>query len=203
MSVSDNDWDEDDDWPDDDEPAESWPHHGGQGQPWPVGSGGQGRPGAPGDEPRRRGARVAAVVAMVFAAAGIGGAAVIVARDLSAPQTATPASAPSQQIPAQPGGNGLPTGPGSGGGALPGPGAQMFVAGPVTAVSSTSITIGGPMRSITAAVTSTTKVTGNVSSISSVKVGDQVSAQLAQSGSTVTAVAIQDPARQPGAGNAP
>ena len=80
----------------------------------------------------------------------------------------------------------------------------MFIGGEVTAVSSTSITIGGPSGSgITAAVTATTKVTGSVSSISGIKVGDQVSAQLTRNGNKVTAVAIQYPAQQPGSGSVP
>src|SRR6266704_3238482 len=66
-----------------------------------------------------------------------------------------------------------------------------------TAASRTSITIGGPGRSITAAVTASTRVTGTVSSISGIKVGDWVSAQIAQTGSTYTATAIQDPTRSP------
>jgi hypothetical protein len=89
--------------------------------------------------------------------------------------------------------------PGSGGGTT-----QIFIGGRVTAVSSTSITIGGPGRDITAAVTASTQVTGKISGISGVKVGDEVSAQLAQSGgSLLTAVAIQDPAQAPGGGGPP
>jgi hypothetical protein len=140
------------------------------------------------------------MIATVLVAAGIGAAAVIIARDLPSPATTTPASSPSQQAPVQQGGNGGP-----GPGALPGGGtAEMFIGGEVTAVSSTSITISGPAGSgITAAVTAATKITGSVSSITGIKVGDQVSAQLTRNGSKVTAVAIQYPAQQPGGGSPP
>jgi Domain of unknown function (DUF5666) len=76
--------------------------------------------------------------------------------------------------------------------------------GTVTAVSPDSITIGGNGLSVTATVTSSTRISGRVDSIGQIKVGDQVSAQMTQSGSTVTAVAIEYPAEQyaPGPGGA-
>jgi hypothetical protein len=175
--ASDDGWDDGDEWPDD-------------ALPWPP---------AP-RRPRRPGAQVAALAAIALVAAGIGGAAIIVARDLSS-SPASPASQPSVQAPAQSGGNSLP--PGSGSGALPGSSGQMFVGGKVTAVSSTSITIGGQGRGITAVVTAATKITGNVSGISGIKVGDVVTAQLTQSGGRITAVAIEDPAQLPGGGSPP
>ena len=94
------------------------------------------------------------------------------------------------------------------GGALPGGGGgsgtiQMFVGGKVLAVSGTSITIGGPGHTVTAAVTSSTRVTGRVSSIRAVKAGDMVTAQITQSGGQATATAIQDPARLPPGSSAP
>jgi len=61
-------------------------------------------------------------------------------------------------------------------------------------VSATSITLGSPGRYVTAAVTPATKVTGNVSAISGVKVGDLVTAQLTGTDGKLTATAIQDPA---------
>jgi len=67
----------------------------------------------------------------------------------------------------------------------------------VTAVSSRSITIGGPAHTVTAAVTSSTRVTGNVSRIGAIKVGDQVSAQIIQNGGRAIATAIQYPPRSP------
>jgi len=77
------------------------------------------------------------------------------------------------------------------------------VVGKVTAVSSRSITIGGPAHTVTAAVTSSTRVTGNVSSIGAIKVGDQVSAQIMQNGGRATATAIQYPPQSPLGGSAP
>jgi len=89
---------------------------------------------------------------------------------------------------------------------IPGGGAvgEMFVAGPVTAVSSTSITIGGPNHTVTAAITSSTRITGKVTSIGGIKVGDQVSAQITESnGGQPTVAAIQDPAQAPSGGSLP
>ena len=89
---------------------------------------------------------------------------------------------------------------GSGGlGALPplggnGGALQYMLNGRVTAISSTSITLGGNGPSVTAALTSATKVTGGVTSVSGIKVGDQVTAQITgQSSSSLEATAIQDP----------
>ena len=76
---------------------------------------------------------------------------------------------------------------------------QMFLTGQVTAVSPTSITLAGNGPSITAAVTSQTKITGRVNSIAGIHVGDQVSAQILQSGGKTTATAIQYPPQQPAA----
>jgi hypothetical protein len=75
--------------------------------------------------------------------------------------------------------------------------------GKVAAVSSTSITIQGDSHTVTAAVTSSTSVTGKVSSIGSVRVGDVVSAQITERGGKATATAIQDPARQLPSGGLP
>lgn len=195
------DWDDDDEWPDDlwpgdDEPAEGLPGRAGaggnppgEGLAWPAPS----WPGLPPPPPPPRRLPVAALVAIALCAAGIGALIVFAARGLSG-SPAAPASQPSVQAPAQ---------PGAGGGAFPGGGPEMFVGGRVTAVSGTSITIGGPGRSITAAVTSSTQFTGKVSSISGVKVGDQVSAQLTQNGGTATAVSISDPAQLPAGAGGP
>jgi hypothetical protein len=80
---------------------------------------------------------------------------------------------------------------------------MIFMIGKVTAVSGTAITIGGPAHSTTAAVTDSTRVTGKVSGIRGVKVGDQVSAQITQSGGRSRAIAIQDPAQAPPGGSLP
>jgi hypothetical protein len=84
-----------------------------------------------------------------------------------------------------------------------GSGTQVaLMAGKVTAVSSTSITlsVSGPLGqggSMTVAVTSSTTFTGNVKNISQVKVGDEVMAKLSVNGSEMTANSIQDPASIP------
>src|ERR1019366_8762946 len=121
--------------------------------------------------------------------------------DLSSAPSATSAGQPSQLTPVPPGGGSQPGGNGALPGAGPGGTAMIFMIGKVTAVSGTSITIGGPAHSITAAVTDSTRVTGKVSGIRGIKVGDQVSAQITQSGGRSSAIAIQDPAQPPPGGS--
>jgi hypothetical protein len=179
----------DPDWPDD------WPDEDQADPPWrraapPAAYG-------PGGGPGRRSLRPLALTAVAVVALGAGvGVALAVGRglDSSASPSATPSSQPSYP-------------PGSGGGVAPGGGSgqvgQGFIEGRVEAVSSTSITIGGPGQSVTAAITASTKVTGKVASIGSVKVGDQVSAQITVSGKQATVTAIQDPAQAPPGGGGP
>jgi hypothetical protein len=158
--------------------------------------------GGPGAGPRKR-ARPVTLAIIALAAAAIGAGIVLAVDDLSssAAPAAAPGSQPSSLAPGQQFGNGQP---GANGG-LPGggPGRTASMIGKVSAVTSTSITVGGPGRSITAAVTGDTRVTGKVSSIGGVKVGDQVSAQMTQSGGKFTATAIQDPAQAPPGGGPP
>jgi hypothetical protein len=144
--------------------------------------------------PRRWPARygVALVLTAVIAAAA-GFLAVIAVRDLSARPAAAnsvaPAggSAPSAGVPAP--------------GTVPAPGhgqaVQLEIGGKVTAVSATSITVAGPDHQVTAAVTSTTKVSGRVSGTGGVKTGDLVSVQVTGTDGKLTATAIQDPASLP------
>jgi hypothetical protein len=182
----------DPDWPDD------WPDDGGEDPPWrraapPAAHGRDGGPGRPRLRPL-----VLAIVTMV--ALG-GGAGVALAITKGIDHSTSPSATPSTQPPA------LAPGGSSGGGVIPGGGGavgQMFVAGPVTAVSSTSITIGGPDHTVTAAITSATRISGKVSSIGGIKVGDQVSAQITQSnGGRPTVTAIQYPAQAPSGGGLP
>ena len=191
------------DWPDDLWPDDGDPPGGHGGYAEGAAAGGPpaappAPPGWPGDRPLKRRFRPALllVIALLAAAAGAG---IVLAVDGLSGSSATPgpASQPISQPTIQPGGGALPgTGPGGTGGTL-------FVIGKVTAVSSGSITIGGAAHAVTAAVTGSTRVTGNVSSIGAVKVGDQVSAQIVQNGGSATATAIQDPARSPVGGSAP
>jgi hypothetical protein len=71
------------------------------------------------------------------------------------------------------------------------------MAGRVLAVTPASITIGRPAHRVTAAVTAATRVTGQVTSIRSVKVGDQVSAQITERGGRATATSVQDQPASP------
>ena len=182
----------DPDWPDD------WADDGAGDPPWrraapPAAYGRDGGPGRPRLRPL-----VLAIVAIV--ALG-GGAGVALAITNGLDHSTSPSATPSTQPPAvAPRGSGGGTVPGDGGGAV----GEMFVAGPVTAVSATSITIGGPGHTVTAAITSATRITGNVTSIGAIKVGDQVSAQISQSnGGQPTVTAIQDPAQAPSGGSLP
>ena len=156
---------------------------------------------------RRRGRRAAALAATAVLAAGAGFAVVTAAlRD----GTASPAANASPGA-TQPGGTAPSTGPNGtapGGGAgnqlqpgsgaipTPGPGQglRLAIGGKVAAVSGTSITLGSPGRYVTAAVTRATRVTGKVTAISGVKVGDLVTAQITGTDGKLTATAIQDPA---------
>jgi hypothetical protein len=181
-----------DDWPDEDQADPPWRR---AAPPAAYGPGGLGPSG-----PGRRSLRPLALTVVAVLALGAGaGVALAVGRGLdnSASPSATPSSQPSYGAPGGSGGGAVP-----GGGTVPGGGpvGQGFLEGRVTAVSSTSITIGGPGQSVTAAITAATKVTGKVTSIGSVKVGDQVSAQITVSGGQATVTAIQDPAEAPGGG---
>jgi hypothetical protein len=167
-----------DDWPgetDDDQAGPPWP----PAPPWAPGPGGQ---------PRRRNRRPLALTAVAVAALalGAGGAAAIIqglpaALPPAAPSASPPASAPPGSVI-----------PGGSSGT-----ARLFMAGRVLAVTPTSITIGGPAHRVTAAVTAATRVTGQVTSIRSVKMGDHVSAQITERAGKTTATSIQDPARLP------
>ena len=182
----------DPDWPGD------WPDEDQADPPWrraapPAAY----RPGGPG----RRSLRPLALTVVAVVALGAGaGVALAVGRGLdnSPAPSATPSSQPSYGAPGGSGGGTVP-GPGGGSGAV----GQGFIEGQVTAVSSTSITIGGAGQSMTAAITAATKVTGNVTSIGSVKVGDEVSAQITVSGGQATVTAIQDPAQAPSGSGGP
>ena len=182
----------DDDWHDD----VIWPAATGPGIPWagavgPPHAGRQGRPGRP------RGPLASLIVVAVLAAGAGAGLTIALTGQSGTPAAATSTPGPGRTSGQVPGGasGGVPGGAPGGGQA-----GQMLVIGTVTAVSPTSITIGGAGPSVIAAVTGSTRVTGRVHSISGIKVGDQVSAQLTQSGGRVTAVAIQYPAQQPGGG---
>jgi hypothetical protein len=84
---------------------------------------------------------------------------------------------------------GLP-GSGNGNGQL-----RILLTGRVLAVSATSVTIGGAGPSVTASVTSTTKLTGHVHGLGGVKVGDEIAAQITGTPSHLVITTLQDPAQ--------
>jgi hypothetical protein len=195
-----DEFDDLDDLDDEDEPA--WP-----GQAWPGGGPwAPGLPGVPGLPPpggRRRGARrgwLLALTAVVAAAAGFGVVAVAIREASVSPAAAS--AAPSASAPSGGAVNGAGNGAPGGGGlqSLP-PGAteRLEIGGPVTAVSATSITLDGGGQAITATVTRATKVTGKVTGIGGIKVGDLVSASITGANGKLTADSIQDPASLPSA----
>ena len=158
----------------------------------------------PRDAAHRRWRRVTALAATAVLAAAAGFAVVTAAlRDGTASPAAAnaspaaPGATPSGAAPSGGGGNQLQ--PGSG--AIPTPGRgqarRLAIGGKVAAVSATSITLGSPGRYVTASVTPATKVTGKVSDISGVKVGDMVTAQITDTDGKLTVTVIQDPASLP------
>jgi|HubBroStandDraft_4_1064222.scaffolds.fasta_scaffold410613_2 hypothetical protein len=175
----------DDGWPVDGWPGDSWPGDERPGGAQPGGAGkGRGHGGASGFS-----VRVAAVVAVLAAAAGVA-AGLFLVKGTPVASTADGAT-PSASAPAG-SSTGLPALPGlsrNGNGQL-----QMLLTGRVLAVSGTSITIGGNGPSVTAAVTSATTITGTVHGIGGISVGNEVSAQITGTASHLTATAIQDPA---------
>lgn len=176
------------------------------GREWPAGR-------APLADRERRGdwgipafsIRVAAVVAALAAAAGAA-AGLLVVRGMPTAAVAAP-SAGSTGLP-KPSGLPAPSGlPGGGSGLV-----RIMLTGRVLAVSDRSITIDSNGASVTAAITSSTKVTGKAGGIGGVRVGDEVSAQITgssgagadgagsgeagsgEAGGELTATVIQDPA---------
>ena len=181
----DDDWPDDEDWPDDASLAIPWPE---PESPWP---------GTEIRQPRGwlRRAGGPAAVAVLAAGAGAGLALYLGGPGGGSPAVAgfPPAASPRAGAPGQGGSGGtLP------GGGIPGSGAvtQMFIVGQIAAISRTSITIGTGGRSVTAAITSATRVSGNVHNVAALAVGDLVSAQITETNSRATANTIQDPPGQ-------
>jgi len=72
---------------------------------------------------------------------------------------------------------------------------RITLIGKVLAVSRTSVTIGGDGPPVTGHLTGSTRVTGKITSVDGIKVGDQISAQLTGTAMTsLTFTSIQDPA---------
>ncbi len=172
------------DWPGLDWPDDDWPDDDG----WPVGDS------VPllEDQSGQRHATQHRLLRMAIIAvvAGAAGAAIGLAVKNLAP------AAPSAPL----AGGGQHAGIGAGGPAgQPPPGAtgMLMLRGKVRAVSATSITIGAGPQTVTAQITSSTRVTGRVTSIAGVRVGDMVAAQISERNGTATVVALQDPASLP------
>jgi hypothetical protein len=199
-----DEFDELDDFDDEEGPGPAWPAPG-----YP--------PGAPGEPPRgwprAPGARASearasegggggrgwllTLTAVVAAALGFG--VVVVALHETTPNPVAASAAPSS-TPSSGTGNGTQLAPPGGGGLRPLPSGateRLEIGGPVTAVSPTSITLDGGGQAVTATVTSATRVTGKVTSIRGIKVGDLVSALITGSNGKLTAESIQDPASLP------
>jgi hypothetical protein len=180
----------DSEWPDD-EPLDGEPFAapGGPAGPGPGfghRTGGWGHGGIPGFS-----AWIAVAVAVAAAVAGVA-VGFFLTRGAPAASTAG-GTTPSAPAPALGGGGGpqaLPGLPGNGDGQL-----RMLLTGRVLAVSGTSVTIGGAGPSVTAAVTSATKLTGGVHGIGGIKVGDEVAAQITGTPSHLVITSLQDPAQ--------
>lgn len=145
-----------------------------------------------------------ALTAIVAAGAGFGVVTVALGDASGTPAaSATPSSATPSAGGAGPSAGG--TTPSSGtqtGGAPslpPGASEQLEIGGSVTAVSATSITLDGGGQSVTAAVNPSTRITGKVTGIGGIKVGDLVSALITGANGKLTADSIQDPASLPAA----
>jgi hypothetical protein len=177
---------------------EEWPEHFGSVPP-PLGSAGpdrggigSGAPGSGGGGSRgRRHVLAAAVVAVLAAAAGAAMVLIFAKASAATPSAVAPRSTP--PVSAGPVPRQGPPPPG----ARQGGTVQYVIGGKVLAVSGSSITIGGPGRELTAAITSSTSFTGRVRSAGGIKVGDVVTAQISGNGSRLVATAIQDPAQLP------
>jgi hypothetical protein len=169
-------------WPDDYDPRYQRP---GQPPRWP----GQGGP-----PPRRSGrGLIIAAAAVVAAVVGAGAALAVKEWPSSSPPAASSNSLPNGQ-------SGAGAGAGAGGGAEQGQYLHIVMEGKVTAISSNSITIQGSEHTVTASITSATKITGSASSVSAIKVGDDVSAEITRSGGQTVVDALQYPPNPPNVG---
>jgi hypothetical protein len=188
-------------WPDDDD-EQDWDRPGDAGAPERPGRVGTQMPGEhlvplqwavppppayPHDASRRgRGRRVVMLAVTAVVAIGLGAGAVLVYRHAQA--GSTPAAAASQSAGApQPGQGGGPAGQGAV--------QEMAIQATVTAVGSDTITLGGgPVQSVKAEVTSATRFTGAVRSLSGVKVGNDVAAVIIVENGVAKVATLQDPA---------
>ena len=169
------------DWPGPDWPDHDWPDDDG----WPVGDSVPLMAGQSGQRHAIQHWLVRmAIIAVVAAAAGA--AVAFAVKDLvPGSPSASPAGA-SQHV-------GIGSG-GTAGQPPPGASGMLMLGGKVRAVSARSITIGAGPQTVTAQITSSTRVTGRVTSIAGVHVGDMVAARISERNGTAAVVVLQDPA---------
>jgi hypothetical protein len=142
--------------------------------------------------------RILALSVTAVVAVGLGAGAVLVYRNAEA--GAKPPAAASQGTGRAPGQGGQQA-PGQGGGPA-GRGGQgtvteMQIVATVTAVGQRTITIGGgPVQAVKAAVTSSTRFTGSVRTLSGVRRGDVVAVEVLIENGAAKVVTLQDPASE-------
>ncbi len=133
-----------------------------------------------------RARRIATLAMTAVVAVGLGAGAVVVYRHAQAGSAPAAAASPSAGAP-QPGRSGGPAGPGIV--------QEMDIEAAVTAVGSDTITIGGgQVQAVRAEVTSATRFTGSVHSLSGVRVGDDVAAVIIVENGVAKVATLQDPA---------
>jgi hypothetical protein len=133
-----------------------------------------------------RGRRIVTLGITAAIAIGLGAGAVLVYRHAQAGSTPTATASQSAGVP-RPGQSGGPAGQGTV--------QELDIQATVTAVGSDTITIGGgPVQSVKAVVTSATRFTGSVRSLSGVRVGNDVAALIIIENGTARVVTLQDPA---------
>jgi hypothetical protein len=170
---------DDGDWPDDR-----------PGDPWSAPP--QFQPGGPGGGPpgKRNPWLPIALTAALAGAAGVIIALLISGSPGTPSAGTTPGGAPSAVAPSL-GGNGISGGPGGG------VSESLLIGGKVTAITSHSITLSAGDHSVTAAINSSTRFTGQVHSASGIKPGDLAAARITGHAPDLVAVTIQDPAQIP------
>lgn len=161
--------------------------------PWPAPPPWHG--GGFGESPRPRQPRTLTFAAVAVVAAAVGAAAAVgvthwPASSPSAAASAGPTAGSSPAGPAPNTGNGLQA-PVPGGGS--GVSEQLMLAGKVTAVSGTSITIHAGTNTITARITSATQFSGAVKSAGGIKTGDEVMIEVSVANGQSVATTITDP----------
>ncbi len=190
------DLDDLDEFDDEDQPGDQWPGFGSSPARDPPGAGPAVAARLAGTAARR--GWLLALTAVVAAAFGFG-AVMFALHGATASPAAASVTPSATAAPSSGAGGGTQFAPPGGGVRSLPPGAteRLEIGGSVRAVSATSITLDGGGQLITAAVTRSTVITGKVTSIRGIKVGDLVSASITGANGKLTADSIQDPASLP------